>query len=162
MDKNLSRWIFQSIAVHFKSTANGISLPYFVEGIHERSDGTMRDSHVELRVSGPEFKEVSNGEYNVKVVINFLFTKNMDERSADAFDLIQWTGVFADAMLDPIPIYKFGTGPEDDDDVLVGCLRVHKGKNEAVRTYHFGQLDKDTRVRMSELDAVYGMTYTTP
>lgn len=162
MDKNLARWIFQSIASHFVATANGISLPYFVEGIDERSPATMRESHVELRVTGPDIKEVANGQYDIKCVINFLFTKNMDEVSADAFDLIQWTGVFADVMLEPIPIYKKGVGPEDDEDTLIGCLRVHKGKNEAVRTYHFGQLDKDTRVRMSELDAVYGMTYTTP
>ncbi|MHC4301379.1 MAG: hypothetical protein ACYS7Y_29275 [Planctomycetota bacterium] len=161
MDKNLARWLFQSVASHFKSVADGISLPYFVEGIDERSEDTMRVDHVELRVTGPNLKEISNGFYNVDLVLNFMFTKNMDEVGADAFDLIQWTGVFADAMLDPIPIYKKGSGAEDDDS-LVGCIRVKKGKNEAVRVYHFGQLDKDTRVRQSEIDAMYGMNYTTP
>lgn len=160
MDANLARWLFQSVASHFKSVADGISLPYFVEGIDERSEDMMRVDHVELRVTGPTFKEVSNGYYNVDMVINFMFTKNMDERSANAFDLIQWTGVFADAMLDPIPIYKKGSGVEDDDS-LVDCIRVKKGRNEAVRVYHFGQLDKDTRVRQSEIDAVYGMNYST-
>jgi len=161
MDSNLSRWIFQSVAKHFKATANGISLPYFVEGIDERSDDTMRVSHVELRVTGPESKEVSNGYYELKLGINFLFTKNMDEASADVFDLIQWTGVFANAMQEPIPIYKKGTGAEDDGS-LIGCLRVHRGRNEAVRIWHFGQLDKDTRVRQSEVDAVYGLDYSNP
>lgn len=158
MDNNLSRWIFQSLASHFKSVAEGISLPYFVEGIDERSADTMRESHVELRVTGPDIKEVANGQYNIKCVVNFLFTKNMDEVIADAFDLIQWTGVFSNEMLEPIPIYKKGTGVEDDG-TLVGCIRVPERKSEAVRIYHFGQLDKDTRVRMSEVDAVYGMTY---
>ena len=161
MDKNLARWIFQSVAVHFKSVADGISLPYFVEGIDERSDDTMRVSHVELRVTGPELKEVSNGNYNLKVTINFLFTKNMDEASADAFDLIQWMGVFADEMLQPIAIYKLGDGLEDDG-TLVGCIRVHHGRYEAVRIWHFGQLDRNTRLRQSEVDAVYGMNYRTP
>jgi len=158
MDKNLARWIFQSLASHFKSVADGISLLYFVEGIDERSNDTMQDNHVELRVSGPELKEVSNGYYDVKVIVNFLFTKNMDEVSADAFDIIQWTGVFADEMLKPIPIYKLGTGAEDDG-TLVGCLQVHKGRNQAVRVFHYGQLDKDTRVRQSAMDALYGMNY---
>lgn len=161
MDKNLARWFFQSIASHFKSVADGISLPYFVEGIDERSDDTMRVDHVELRVTGPTFKELSKGFFDCKIVINFLFTKNMDMASADAFDLIQWTGVFADAMLEPISIYKKGSGVEDDNS-LVGCLQVDKGRNEAVRVYHFGQLDKDTRVRQSEVDAVFNMDYTTP
>jgi hypothetical protein len=158
MDKNLARWIFQSLASHFKSVADGITLLYFVEGIDERSNDTMQENHVELRVTGPELKEVSKGYYNVKVVVNFLFTKNMDEVGADAFDLIQWTGVFADEMLEPIPIYKKGSGVEDDG-ALVGCLQVHKGRNDAVRVFHFGQLDKDTRIRQSEVDAMYGMNY---
>lgn len=161
MDENLSRWLFQSVAIHFESVADGLSLPYFVEGIDERSEDTMRGSHVELRVSGPEYKEHTNGFYTVKFVINLLFTKNMDEVSADVYDLIRWTGKFANTMLEPIPVYRYGPNPEDDD-TLVDCLRVHKGRNEAVRIYHFGQLDKDTRVRMSEVDAVYGMTYKTP
>lgn len=158
MDENLARWIFQSLASHFNSVADGISLLYFVDGIDERSNDTMQENHVELRVTGPELKEVSNGYYNVKVVVNFLFTKNMDEVSADAFDLIQWTGVFANAMLQPIPIYRKGSGA-DDDDTLVGCLQVHKGRNDAVRVFHFGQLDKDTRIRQSEMDALYDMTF---
>lgn len=156
MNENLARWIFQSIAKHFVATANGISLPYFVEGIDERSEDDMRVSHVELRVTGPEVKELSNGYYHIKVVINFLFTKEMEMSGADAFDLIQWTGVFAQAMMAPIPIYKKGTG-DDDDGSLVGCLRTGKGKNEMVRIFHFGQIKPDTRVRISEVDAVFSM-----
>jgi len=158
MDQNLARWIFQSLALHFKSTADGIPLLYFVEGIDERSNTTMQVDHVELRVTGPESKEVSNGFYSIKVHINCLFTKNMDEASANAFDLIQWTGVFAKMMLEPIPIYKKGPGAEDDDS-LVGCLQAHKGRNEAVRIFHFGQLDRHTRVRQSEVDALYNMDH---
>lgn len=160
MDKNLARWIFQSIASHFKSVADGISLLYFVEGIDERTDDQMQADHVELRVTGPEVKEVSNGFFTVKVTINFLFTKNMDEASADAFDLIQWTGVFANEMLKPIPLYKKGTGVEDDGS-LIGCIQVYKGKNDAVRVWHFGQLDPKTRVRQSEVDALFHMDYKT-
>jgi len=157
MDENLARWIFQSIASHFVSTANGISLPYFVEGIDERSVEDMRADHVELRVTGPTIKEVSNGYYNIDVIINFLFTKQMDIGGADAFDLIQWSGVFANEMLGQVPIYKKGSNPQDDGS-LVGCLIIKKDRNEAVRVYHFGQVNKDIRVRQSEVDAVYGMT----
>jgi hypothetical protein len=161
MDQNLARWIYQSVVKHFESTANGISLPYFVEGVHERTEANMRADHVEIRVTGPELKELSKGYYDVKVIINVLFTKNMTIRGADAFDIIQWTGVFSDVMLDPIQIYKAGTGAGDDGS-LIGCLRVDKDRNAAVRVYHFGQLDKDTRIRQSEVDAEYGMTYQTP
>jgi len=156
MNENLARWIFQSIAKHFVSTANGISLPYFVEGVDERSEDDMRANHVELRVTGPDVKELSRNYFKIKMVINFLFTKEMEMSGADAFDLIQWTGVFATAMMEPIPIYKKGTGAEDDGS-LVGCLEIDKGKNEMVRIFHFGQIKPDTRVRFSEVDAVYSM-----
>lgn len=160
MDKNLARWIFQSIAVHFQSTASGLSLPYYVEGIDEMDDDVMRADHVELRVTGPTLKEVSNGYFTVDVVINFLFTKLMSARDADAYDLIQWTGEFANVMLNPVPIYKKGT-KAGDDNTLVGCLDVKKGSNEAVRIWHFGRLDKETRVNQSVCDALYGMDYST-
>lgn len=160
MNENLARWIFQSVAKHFVATANGISLPYFVEGIDERSEDDMRASHVELRVTGPEVKELSNGYYHIKVVVNFLFTKEMEMSGADAFDLIQWTGVFAQKMMEVIPIYKKGTGA-DDDGSQIGCLRIDKGKNEMVRIFHFGQIKPDTRVRISEVDAVYSMDLST-
>jgi hypothetical protein len=158
MDKNLPRWIFQSVAEHFSAVASGISLPYFVEGIDERSEATMHSDHVELRVTGPSLKEISKDYYNVDVVINFMFTKMMDPVDSNAYALIQWTGVFADAMLLPIPIYKKGAGVEDTG-ALIGCLQIGKGKNEAARIYHFGQLDKDTAVRQSEVDAVFHMDY---
>jgi len=160
MDKNLARWIFQSIVVHFSSTASGLSLPYFIEGIDEMDDDVMRANHVELRITGPTIKEVSNGYFTIDAVINFLFTKQMEASDADAYNLIQWTGEFSTVMLDPVPIYKLGTGA-DDDGTLIGCLEVKKGKNEAVRVWHFGRLDKDTRVLQSVCDALYGMDYTT-
>jgi hypothetical protein len=160
MDKNLARWIFQSIVVHFQSTASGLSLPYYVEGIDEMDDDVQRANHVELRITGPTIKEVSNGYFTVDVAINLLFTKQMETQDADVFDLQQWTGEFASVMLDPVPIYKKGTGA-DDDDSLIGCLEVKKSDNEAVRVWHFGRLDKDTRVNQSVCDALYGMDYTT-
>jgi hypothetical protein len=160
MDKNLARWIFQSVAVHFQSTASGLSLPYYVEGIDEIDDDIMRADHVELRVTGPTIKEVSNGYFTIDVVINFLFTKTMEARDADAYSMMTWTGEFANVMLDPIAIYKLGTGV-DDDGSLIGCLEVKKGSNEAVRIWHFGQLDRETRVNQSICDALYGMDYTT-
>jgi len=160
MDENLARWILASIADHFQSVASGLSLPYFVDGIDERDESTMRASHVELRVTGPFIKEVSNNYFMVDVYINFYLTKQMAIAGADAYDIIRWAGKFQDVMLLPVPIYKFGSGAGDDGS-LVGCLVVKKGKNEAVRIYHYGQISKDDRVRQSEVDALFGMELTT-
>jgi len=156
MDKNLTRWIFQSIAKHFKSVADGLALPYFVEGVDERSEADMREDHVELRVTGPVLKELSKGYWHIKATVNFLLTQRMRMSGADAFSIIQWAGEFADAMTKPIPIYKLGTSVEDTGE-LIGCLQVRKNRADAVHVYHFGQIKTDIRVRFSEVDALYEM-----
>lgn len=157
MDSNLARWIFASVAKHFETTANGISLPYFVEGVDERSDDIMRADHVELRLTGPWIKEVSRNYWTVDVHINLLFTAQMVLGGADAYNIVQWCGEFQNVMLEPIPIYQFNESPS----TLVGCLKPKTNSAEAVRVYHFGQLDKDNRLRQSEVDALYGMTIST-
>lgn len=157
MNENLARWVAISIAKHFESVASGLSLPYFVEGIKERTEDYIRADHVELRLTGPFVKEVSRGYYTVEVAVNALFTALMDMAGADAYRLHRWTGKFQDVMLEPIPVYKYGSG-DDDDGTLVFCLVVKKNAVDAVRVYHFGQLDKDNRVIQSEVDALYGAT----
>ncbi len=157
MNENLARWIFASIAKHFESTANGLSLPYFVEGVDERTDEEMRADHIELRVTGPFVKEVSHNYWTVDVPVNVLFTAQMVMGGADAYNIVRWCGVFQNKMLDPIPVYKFG----DDPNTSIGCLKPKKNSSEAVRVYHFGQLSKDDRVRQSEVDALYSMELTT-
>jgi len=159
MDENLARWIFASIAKHFEPVASGLTLPYFVDGVDERDETTMRVSHAELRVTGPFVKEISNGYHSVDVGINILLTQQMDIAGADSYSIVRWAGQFQNTMLAPIPIYKYGTGAGDDDS-LVGCIVVKKGKNEAVRVYHFGQISKDDRIKQSEVDALYGMDLT--
>ena len=157
MNENLARWIFASVAKHFEPVASGLSLPYFVEGVDERADDEMRADHVELRVTGPFIKEVSHNYWTVDVVVNVLFTSQMVLGGADAYNIVRWCGTFQNAMLEPIPIYQFGDSPS----TLVGCLVSKNSSAEAVRVYHFGQLDRDNRVRQSEVDALYGMTLKT-
>ena len=157
MDENLARWIFASVAKHFETTATGLSLPYFVEGVDERSDDTMRADHVELRLTGPFGKEVSHNYWTVDVAVNVLFTAQMVMGGADAYNIMRWCGKFQSVMLDPIPVYQFNESPS----TLVGCLTPKKNSADAVRVYHFGQLSKDDRIRQSEVDALYGMTLTT-
>jgi hypothetical protein len=156
--KNLPRWLFSSIACHFEPIAATNNIPYFVEGIDERDDSNMQISHSELRVTGPQTKEVAKGQYHVEVTINFLLTHYMD-MVGSAYELIQWCGIFQDAMLEPIPIYKYGDDP-DDTGYLIGCLRLKDGRYDAAKVYHFGQMSTTDRVRQSEVDAIFEFDVT--
>lgn len=154
--EHLPRWIFASIAYYFKSIADANSIPYFVEGVDEREPQDMRQSHAEMRVTGPDIKEISNGYYQVNVIVNILLTSLMEMSGVNAYQIINWSGIFAKNMQEPVPIYKYGDGPEDDQS-LIGCLRVRDGKFDSVKIWHFGQVSRTDRVRQSEVDVLYEM-----
>jgi surface protein len=156
--KNVPRWIFASVAEHFRVIAAANNIPYFVEGIDERDSDSMTNSHVECRVTGPGIKEIGNGYYHITPTINFLLTSNMD-MTGDAYEIIRWAGILQEAMLAPIPIYKYGTGPKDTGQFL-GCLRLKGDSNSQANLYHFGQMSPVDRIRQSEVDAVYELWLT--
>jgi hypothetical protein len=153
--KHLARWTFASLAQHFNDLAVANSIPIFIEGIHERDDALMTVSHVELRISGPFVKQVDSSRYTVDAIVNVMFMELMDMKG-DAYQIVKWGGVFQDAFLSPLPVYKYGDGV-DDDDSLIGCLRHKKNPRDQVKLFHFGQSDKTDRVRQSELDGLFDM-----
>lgn len=156
MDENLARWIFASIAKHFRLVASGLSLPYFVEGVDERDETTMRENHVELRITGPFIREYSKNYFKASVPVNAFFTERMAMSGADAYDIVRWCGKFQSVMLDPVPVYKYGPGPGDDNS-LIGCLKPTGSNDNMARIYHFGQVSKEDRIRQSEVDILYWM-----
>ena len=156
MDANLARWIMSSVAVYFKTVADGLSLTYFVEGVDEREPSTMNTEHVEVRVNGPYIREVSRGYWRVHIDINILLMDYMDMSTENAYDLNQWGGEFLTAMVEPIPIYRLGTGV-NDDDTLVGCLTQRTGLSEPARLIHFGQISKEDRIREAAVDGRFEM-----
>ena len=144
----LSRWIITSLATTFDPVASGLSLPYYVDGLDERSEDIVRADHVELRFTGPFIRERTNGYYKIQMMVNVLLTRQM-ALTGNAYALLDWAGEFQRAMLGPIPVYKWGSGGE-----LLGCLVV-ENKKESVKIFHFGQIHNVDRIRQSEVDALY-------
>jgi hypothetical protein len=157
--KNLPRWIAASANKHFADIAAANNIPYFVEGIDEREGSDMRQSHSEMRVTGPFIKEVSKDYYLADVVINIMLTELLEMTATNAYLIHTWAGVFSAEMLEPIPVYKYGDGP-DDDDSLIGCLRVKDGRYDAIKVFHFGQINGTDRLRQSEVDGLFDIEIT--
>lgn len=159
MDQYLARWTHISIQQYFKTIAAGIPLPLFVEGFDERTEATQRVNHAELRLTGPNVSNPSSNYWTVEAEVNILLHDYMESASADVYSILRWSGIFQDAMLDPIPIYKRGPDAGDDDS-LIGCLVARNREPKAVMVYHFGQMDKDDRLRQSEIDCLYKLDIT--
>jgi hypothetical protein len=156
MDANLARWTVASIAVYFKSVADGLSLTFFVDGVDEREPDTMREEHAELRVSGPMVRELSHNYWRIHVDINILLTDQMKMSTESAYDINHWGGTFLTAMTEPIPVYRYGDGA-DDDGSLVGCLTQRRGFSEPTRLIHFGQISREDRIRQAVVDGRFEM-----
>ena len=154
--QDLPRWIKVSHNKYFSDIAIANNIPYFVEGIDERESTEMKASHIEIRSTGPFIKEVGNDYFVIDSIANILCTDLMQMTTTDAYLMSRWTGIFAAAMLEPIPIYRYGPGAQDDD-TLVGCLRVKDGRYDAIKVYHFGQVSGTDRVKQSEVDGLFDM-----
>lgn len=151
--KDWPRWIHSSIAQYFSGT---ITVPFIVEGVDERDPTYMaRADRAEVRVNGPFTQELSKNYFRLYVDVNVIVFSQMGG-SANTFALDDNLGSFFDAMDSVIPIYRYGTGP-DDDSSLLGCLSPRPGVKDAVRVLHFGQIDKDTRLKEGMVDARYQM-----
>jgi hypothetical protein len=156
-NENWPRWIFASIADRFKTVADGLNIPILVEGIDEREAAKIRTvSHVELRVHGPETNEISHNYFQLHVEINLLLTQLNDGAKQNSYQLIQFCGVLQKAASGSIPIYRFGPDTLGvDDSTLVGCLSPDPLRNRAITVFHFGEIDRDRRIRQSAVDGRY-------
>ena len=153
MDANLPRWLQASLNTYFKDISDGIPLPFFVEVIDEDTINVFQQDHVILRMVGPMLYEGSKGERWATLEVQILLT-DIRQSSENAYNIFTWAGIFQEAMLAPIPIYRYGTGPSDDD-TLLGCLQPDPGVRNHVRTVNYGQMDKELRITQMSVIARY-------
>lgn len=155
--KHWARWIHASVAKYLKDIAASNSLSSLVEGLEDRTDDFMEASErVEIRMNGPFTQEVSQNCFRFWVEINIIALVTTGEALRNSYRLNEILGIFHEAMDKPISVFRYGTGP-DDDDSLLGCLLPRSGKNDAIRVFHFGEIDNDTGLRQGMVDAGYEM-----
>jgi len=157
-DPNWPRWVQASVADHFKVAATAQQYPALVEGIDERTTEFMESTNrLEIRVNGPFIREMSKDYWQFLVDANILIFSHMGGASPNAYVGTEMAGYMAQAASQSIPIYKYGTGV-DDDQSLIGCLTLRPGKDESIRVYHFGEINREDRMRQYGVDISLEMT----
>src|SRR3972149_2274372 len=150
---NWARWVFASVATYLKQVAQGQQLPVLIEGLDERTTEFMNaTARCEIRITGPFTREVSRDWYQIEVLWNVLFVSRYEEQK-NQYAIIQKTGVFQEAMDGAVAVYKYGSGADDDEHALVGCLSPVQGRSDAIRGMHFGQINPTARLKQSVGDA---------
>lgn len=154
---NWARWIFASVSDNLKAVADTNSIPAIVEGVDDETNAfTDATDRVEIRITGPDTKQLPGNEYRVYVDVNVILTSRFDGKQKNRHAILTNAGLFHSAMDQIIKVYKFGTAGGDDDSYL-GCLIPRSGKNDSVRVIHFGKVDSTDKVKQSAVDARYEM-----
>jgi len=150
LDQNLERWIIASVSKHFDDRRQGIAM--FIEG-QLRDTRTLKD-FFELRIDGPYLTELSKGYWDVYIEINALVQASQDQ--ADYHRIYKTAGIVRAAFTNTIGIFKFGDGAGDDQS-QIGCLTLlgDKEKRERIQVSHFGQVEPDTGIFQSTVEAHY-------
>lgn len=156
-----TRWIISSVADHFKvNVATPLSLPFLVEGIDDRDDSfEQAPDRAELRYNGPFTQELSKGYWRIWFDVNILVTSNLDGAAKNRYTLEINLGKFHEYADTCIPIYRYGDPAQaaENDDTLLGRLLPRSGRNDSVRSLHFGQVHKTDRIKQAQVDARYYM-----
>lgn len=155
---NWARWCHASVATILKAEATAISVPVLIEGIDERSAAFMESpDRIEVRVNGPFTQELSAGYHRLLLGVNVLVSTQMGPSTKRAYRLNEILGRFHSLMDGALAVYRFGTGPDDDSESLLGCLTPRPGKNNNIRVIHFGQLGTVDRLKQGMVDVQYVM-----
>jgi hypothetical protein len=145
---NWNRWIIASICKHFRTQCTGhiVALP------GEDVERYASVNHFDLRIGGPEFREVSANEWWIDVEVNILVQTVVDV--ADIYKSQRFAGTVAAAMWDGITVYKYGDTSGVDDQSQLGCLTL-QGSTDI---FDYGQLAPATKMRQQTVSAKYRMT----
>jgi len=151
LNANWVRWLVASLNKHFDA-AKG-AYPLYIEG-SERDTDHLRDFG-ELRFDGPFIRNPCKGLYYLDIEVNVLVQSQMDPTNLYAG--VVAVGVFSAAFAHIIKVYKFGTG-EDDDDTLLGCLRLRDDRtHNTIDISQFGIIRQDVRLTQYTIEGHYRM-----
>lgn len=148
---NWPRWIHASFAKHFDSKKGVYHL--FIEGQERNTSGL--EQWAEFRIDGPFTIEWSKNYFHLDVEINILMMTLYDE--LDLYKHQRIIGQFYGAFEPCIPMFKFGTGP-DDDQSQFAIMKIRHAFRERIVQSNFGDIQSDVRMTQNTLEGHYRAT----
>lgn len=149
---NLSypKWIFLSAAKHFTDSISVITT--FVEGAQERNL-SGQSSWIEIRIDGPDIREVSKDTIVLESEINLLVATHIDP-DAPAQHVIN-VGKATAAFTD-FKIFKYGEDSEDDGSILDSFrLQPLEDIRDKIKVANMGQIDPAIKLLQTTVEGHY-------
>ena len=144
------KWLFLSAAKHFTDSISGITT--FVEGAQERNL-SGQSSWIEIRIDGPDIREVSKETMILESEINLLVATHIDH-DAPAQHVIN-VGKATNAFTD-FKVYQYGEESEDDGSFLeVARLEPLAEVKERIKVANMGQIDPSIKLLQTTVEGHY-------
>lgn len=148
LNPNWQRWILSSCAKYFGDQADGTK--FYVEG--DTINFVDDQQWVEFRTDGLSTQELTNNYFRIDLCINLLLNDVIVK--TDLYTLQRLVGKFQSMFGSSIPIYKYGSGV-DDDGTLLCCLEIHKPPKDKVQSHYFGKVGPSSQLQQATIEAHY-------
>ena len=160
LNRNWIRWVKASVNWHFTNLQKDVvaaaqRIPLYIEG-DERDTNDLAD-FAELRMDGPNIRQVQKDLYYLESEINVLIQSHLDPK--DLYKVERSIGIFSLGFV-MIDIFKFGDGVQDDGRHL-GCMKLLKTLDEDIEVANFGIIRQDTRLMQSTIEGHYRLELST-
>ena len=159
--EHLPRWIKASFYTWFNDQLKD-KINVFVETTeHVTKDGkivTRLPTWVEFRINGPTVRPITKNSEKYIVTVNFLIETQLTGSNVYTHD--NSVGIVFAAFVPTIGVFKYGTGP-DDDQSAIDCFQLDTENVDPIVITNFGQLDPAVKLTQSTIEAHYCMNLDT-
>jgi hypothetical protein len=143
MDRNLTKWIFASVAKHFSPLENlHIATQY-------RDTSKMKQWY-ELKIDGPYFSNMNRNFIDLKIEIDLqIFSIQGDY----LYNNLELQGKGLELFTNSISIFKLGGGGGDSTKVF--CVSLDNKDKHGLDVFNFGMISADRKLIMSDIEGHY-------
>jgi hypothetical protein len=148
MNSNWPRWIYASVTEHFASTG----YKTFIEG-EPRTTWEDKD-FIEVRMDGPYFSQLDKATWEALIEVNVLLQSVVD--FSNLHKIHTMAGAIAAKFYSPLQIFKYGSGPSDDQSLLTCAeLLQNKRDRQLLVISHFGVIAQDKALQQATVEGHY-------
>lgn len=145
---NWARWTYSSFAQYFTTAI--APFPLFIEGQDRRTND--KTDYAELRIDGPFMKECSKGYWELVIEISILVVGYINE--TDLWKQSRNCGLVS-STFQAVSMKNFGNA---DPPMDIGCYEIFTDGRDRILISNFGQINADSQMLQSTVDAKYRMT----
>ena len=150
IDERMYVWIVSSIREAIKARwleTLSKDVPHYFEADPRETGKT--DTRLEVRIDVPTYTKITNGQFNIEVIIGLgIYTQ---DQGTDLFAHQKITSSAASILLKDITVLEQGYGELNDTGNFVGCLQLE----ESVKIEELGQVDPTLTLQQATCTAAY-------